>query len=72
MPQVPLATRLGVYGISPTSVQLADLDVPAGQQVILRADDAKLSRQTVKLAHVYFFGCKLLKAYEPFWPLVTT
>jgi hypothetical protein len=24
------------------------------------------------LAHVYFFGCKLLKAYEPFWLLVTT
>jgi hypothetical protein len=24
------------------------------------------------LAHVYFFGCKLLKPYEPFWPLVTT
>ena len=49
MPQVPLATRLGVYGISPTAVQLTDLDVPAGQQVVLRADDAKLSRQTVKL-----------------------
>jgi integrase len=26
----------------------------------------------LRLAHVYFFGCKLLKAYEPFWPLVTT
>jgi hypothetical protein len=24
------------------------------------------------LAHVYFFGRKLLKAYEPFRPLVTT
>jgi len=49
MPQVPLATRLQVYGISPAAVQLTDLDVPSGQQVILKSDDAKLSKQTVKL-----------------------
>jgi len=49
MPQVPLATRLEVYGISPSAVQLPDLEVPAEQQTILRSDDAKLSRQTVKL-----------------------
>lgn len=49
MPQVPLATRLQFYGVNSADQKPADLQVPANQEMVLNANDPKLSRQVVKL-----------------------
>ena len=51
---------------------------PIFKEILQAVEDAQLegkihtSGEALSLAHVYFFGRKLLKAYEPFRPLVTT
>jgi hypothetical protein len=49
MPEVTLAARLKVYGLDPAKLAITNLEVPAGKEIVLRADDRKYAKQVQKL-----------------------
>jgi hypothetical protein len=49
MAQVPIETRLAVYGLDAAKLQLTDLQVEAGQELVLTNDDHHATNQFVTL-----------------------